>query len=150
YYYRKTNDILVEVPIPGYGGSANNPVINAASVENRGVDLSLNWREDKGNFRYNIGIVCSSVNNEVKDLGRGEEAIFGGGVGISGLLGSRTMVGESIGHYYGYKTLGVFQNQTEIDNSPIRGPEQPGDLIFQDTDGDGSVGSDDRIILGSP
>lgn len=150
YYYRRTNDILVSVPIPAYVGSANNPVINAASVENRGIDLSLNWREQKGDFAYNIGIVGSTVNNKVLDLGRGEEAIFGGAVGISGLLGSRTIVGESIGHYYGYKTMGVFQNQSQIDNLPTRGPEQPGDLIFEDTDGNGTVNSIDRQILGSP
>jgi TonB-linked SusC/RagA family outer membrane protein len=150
YYYRRTNDILVEVPIPAYVGSANNPVINAASVENTGIDLSLNWRDQRGNFGYNFGIVGSSVNNKVLDLGRGEEAIFGGAVGISGYLGSRTIVGESIGHYYGYKTVGVFQNQSQIDNLPTRGPEQPGDLIFQDTDGNGTVNSNDRVILGSP
>src|SRR5690606_1809261 len=135
YYYRRTNDILVAVPIPSYVGSANNPVVNAASVENKGFDLSLNWREQKGNFAYNIGIVGSTVNNKVLDLGGGNEAIFGGAVGISGLLGSRTIVGESIGHYYGYKTQGVFQNQAQIDNSPTRSPENPGDLISQDTEG---------------
>jgi len=150
YYYRRTNDILVAVPIPSYVGSAANPVVNAASVENKGLDVSLNWRDQRGNFAYNIGIVGSTVNNKVLDLGVGNEAIFGGAVGISGLLGSRTTIGESIGHYYGYKTAGVFQNQSEIDNLPTRGPEQPGDLKFQDTDGNGVVNSNDRVILGSP
>src|SRR5690606_6312402 len=118
--------------------------------ENRGFDVSLNWRDQKGNFAYNVGIVGSTVNNKVLDLGAGNEAIFGGAVGISGLLGSRTTVGESIGHYYGYKTAGVFENQSEVDNLLKRGPEQPGDLRFQDTDGNGVVNSSDRVILGSP
>lgn len=150
YYYRRTNDILVGVPIPAYVGSSNNPVVNAASVENRGIDLSLNWREQKGDFGYYFGIVASTVNNKVLAIGEGNEAIFGGAVGISGLLGSRTIIGESIGHYYGYKTAGVFQNEEQLANTPRRGPEGAGDLIFEDTNGDGVVNSKDRVILGSP
>lgn len=150
YYYRRTNDILVGVPIPAYVGASNNPVVNAASVENRGIDLSLNWREQKGDFGYYFGIVASTVNNKVLAIGEGNEAIFGGAVGISGLLGSRTIIGESIGHYYGYKTAGVFQNEEQLANTPRRGPEGAGDLIFEDTNGDGVVNSKDRVILGSP
>ncbi|WP_339878204.1 TonB-dependent receptor [uncultured Algoriphagus sp.] len=150
YYTRKTNDILVSVPIPSYVGSANNPVINAASVKNSGVDVTLNWRDQKGDFGYNFGIVASTVNNKVLDLGDGNEAIFGGAVGISGYLGSRTIVGQSIGHYYGYKTVGVFQNESELSSIPTRGPEVAGDLIYQDTDGNGTVDNNDRVILGSP
>ncbi|MFC3414201.1 SusC/RagA family TonB-linked outer membrane protein [Algoriphagus hitonicola] len=150
YYYRRTNDILVGVPIPAYVGASNNPVVNAASVENRGIDVTLNWRDNKGDFNYNLGIVASTVNNEVLDIGEGNEAIFGGAVGISGLLGSRTVVGESIGHYFGYKTAGVFQNEEQLNNTPTRGPEVPGDLIFEDTNGDGVVNNNDRVILGSP
>lgn len=150
YYQRKTNDILVAVPIPAYVGSSNNPIINAASVKNSGIDLTLNWRDQKGDFSYNFGIVASTVNNEVLDLGDGNEAIFGGAVGISGYLGSRTIVGQSIGHYYGYKTVGVFQNEADLSSIPKRGSEVAGDLIYQDTNGDGTVDSNDRVILGSP
>jgi TonB-linked SusC/RagA family outer membrane protein len=150
YYYRRTNDILVGVPIPAYVGASNNPIVNAASVENKGIDFSLNWTEQKGDFGYRFGIVASTVNNKVLDIGDGNEAIFGGAVGISGLLGSRTIVGESIGHYFGYKTVGVYQNAEELANIPKRGPESIGDLIFQDTNGDGVVNNNDRVILGSP
>ncbi|WP_339863840.1 TonB-dependent receptor [uncultured Algoriphagus sp.] len=150
YYTRTTNDILVAVPIPSYVGASNNPVVNAANVKNSGIDLTLNWRDQKGDFSYNFGIVASTVNNEVLDLGDGNEAIFGGAVGISGYLGSRTIVGESIGHYYGYKTAGVFQNEADLSSIPKRGPEVAGDLIYEDTNGDGVVNNNDRVILGSP
>jgi len=150
YYYRRTNDILVGVPIPAYVGASNNPIVNAASVENKGIDFSLNWREQKSDFGYNFGIVASTVNNKVLDIGEGNEAIFGGAVGISGLLGAQTIVGQSIGHYFGYKTAGVFQNAEQLANTPKRGPEQVGDLIFEDTNGDGVVNNNDRVILGSP
>ncbi|WP_194774626.1 SusC/RagA family TonB-linked outer membrane protein [Pararhodonellum marinum] len=150
YYYRRTNDILVGVPIPAYVGASNFPVVNAASVENKGFDITLDWRDRVGEVSYNFGIVASTVNNRVLDLGEGNEAIFAGAVGVGGLLGSRTIVGESIGHFFGYQTAGIFQNQAQIEASPTRGPEVPGDLIFVDTNGDGVVNTNDRVILGSP
>jgi TonB-linked SusC/RagA family outer membrane protein len=150
YYNRRTNDILVGVPIPAFVGASNNPVVNAASVVNSGFDITMDWRDQAGDFRYNVGFVASTVRNKVMDLGEGNEAIFAGGVGISGLLGSRTIVGESIGHFFGYQTAGVFQNQNQIESLPTRGPEVPGDLIFADTNGDGVVNTNDRVIIGSP
>src|SRR5690606_7871762 len=92
----------------------------------------------------------STVNNEVLSLGDGNEALTGGAVGISGYVGSRTIVGESIGHYYGYKTAGIFQNEADLSSIPKRGPEVAGDLIFEDTNEDGVVNNNDRVILGSP
>ena len=48
YYNRKTNDILVAVPIPDYVGADSNPIVNAATVENSGVDVNLQWRDNIG------------------------------------------------------------------------------------------------------
>lgn len=150
YYERTTNDILVAVPIPAYVGSANNPTINAATVRNSGIDLSLSWRDLLGDFGYRVTTMVSTVNNEVIELGEGNEEIFGGGLGVGGLLGTRTVPGLPIGAFFGYEVDGVFQTQEEIDNSPNRGVEVPGDLKFVDTNGDGAISTEDRTYLGSP
>ncbi len=150
YYQRVTNDILVAVPIPDYVGAANNPVINAARVRNSGMDLTLIWRDFIGDFEYAITGMLSTVDNEVLELGEGNEEIFGGALGVGGLLGTRTVPGLPIGAFYGYEVEGVFQTQKEIDTSPNRGVERPGDLKFADTNGDGIINSDDRTYLGSP
>lgn len=150
YYNRITDGILIDVPIPDYVGSANNPVVNAAKVQNNGFDFTLNWRETRGKVSYNVGLVASTVHNEVLELGEGKEEIFGGGLGVGGKLGTRTVVGLPIGAYYGYETEGIFQNEGEIANAPSLGDEKPGDLRFVDQDGDGVITTDDRIYLGSP
>ncbi|GAB4425939.1 MAG: TonB-dependent receptor [Bacteroidia bacterium] len=150
WYNRVTNDILVAVPIPDYIGSANDPVINAAQVLNRGFDFNLGWRDEVSGFSYGLTAVASTVHNEVLSLGEGKEEIFGGGLGIGGLLGTRTVVSLPIGAFYGYKVEGVFQNQEELDALPKRGSERPGDLRYADTNEDGVITTADRTYLGSP
>lgn len=150
YYERTTDGILVQVPIPDYVG-AGEPFVNAAEVKNSGIDFSVSWQETgyDGLF-YRIELLGSTINNEVLSLGQGNEAIFGGGVGVGGMLATKTEVGKSIGYYYGYKIDGVFQNEEELEQYPTRGGEQPGDLRFRDITGDGEITTDDRTKIGSP
>lgn len=150
YYDRLTDGILVAVPIPSFVGSAGNPVVNAAKVRNSGFDFNIDWRDRVGKLNYSAGLILSTVDNDVQELGQGNEAIFGGSVGSGGLLATRTVVGLPIGAFYGYQTNGIFQSEDEIANSPTLGSEVPGDLRFVDTDGDGVITTEDRTFLGSP
>ena len=150
WYRRETRDILVQVPIPGYVGVPSDPFVNAASVLNRGFDFSLNWRSSMTDFNYSIGITGSTIYNEVLSLGGGQEEILGGNVGNMGGFTTRTVPGQPIGAFYGWKTDGVFQTVSEIENSPIRGGEVPGDLKYVDTNGDGTITEEDKVFLGSP
>lgn len=150
YYRRVTNDILVGVPIPNYVGSRNDPIINAASVLNRGFDFNLGWRDSYGKFSYGVNGVASTVYNEVLSLGEGREEILGGGLGFGGELGTRTTVGSPIGAFYGYQVDGIFQNEEELQAGPTLGGERVGDLRFADTNGDGELTPDDRTVIGNP
>ncbi len=152
YYNRQTNKILINVPIPAYVGAENNPVVNAASVVNRGLDINLGWRDKiTKNIGYSIGIVASTVHNEVLSLGQGNSQLFGGGLGFGGFLGTRTAIGTPIGAFYGLKTNGLFQTPEDIKNGPVVGDEKPGDLRYVDINHDGKITTDsDRIFLGSP
>jgi TonB-linked SusC/RagA family outer membrane protein len=166
YYRRTTDGILVQVPIPAYVGVNSNPFVNAAKVLNTGFEASFNWRDRWGPLSYELGFNGSTINNEVKELAQGKEDIFGGGVGEIGNV-TKTVVGQPIGCFWGFKVLGVFQTQEEIDNSAKRGPEVPGDLRFADlfsrdtTDGsptfgqlipvpDGVITDDDKTFIGCP
>jgi TonB-linked SusC/RagA family outer membrane protein len=150
YYNRKTSGILVQAPIPEYVGASNIPYVNAAAVTNKGFDFNLKWNQTVSGFHYTIGLVASTVHNQVDKLGQGQDAIYGGGTGEGGKLATRTVVGEPIGAFYGYKVVGVFQNQADLNKYPQLGSEQPGDLRFADTNGDGVITSEDRTYLGSP
>ena len=150
YYDRVTNDILVQVPIPGYIGVIGSPFENAAEVSNSGFELDVSWQDSRAGFFYSISGNATTVKNEVLSLGRGNEEIFGGGVGVGGMLATKTVVGEPIGSFFGYKTDGIFQNEEEIEAGPLRGGEEPGDIRYLDVTGDGQVTTDDRVFLGSP
>lgn len=148
YYYRKSEKILVPVPIPDYVGSAGDPFVNAADVRNSGLDFSLNYSSKAGKFNYRIGLLGSTVNNEVLALGAGRDTIPD--VIITGEFATLTTIGRPIGSFYGYKVAGVYQNAEEIAQFPSQQPVRPGDLRFEDINGDGIINSLDRTYLGSP
>lgn len=153
WYQKDTKDMLVEVPIPIYYGYEGGPVANVGSVRNTGWEVTLNYRERVNrDFQYSVGFNLSTYNNEVLSLGAGQPITGGSYYGGSA---TRTEVGEPIGYFYGYKTDGVFQTQSEIDNHAIQlGDDnsglEPGDLKFVDTNNDGVINDDDRTKIGSP
>ena len=143
YYSRITRDMLVNVGVPRTAGLSSTEG-NVGSVENKGIDMKLNWRDNLRNFRYSVTMTGTSINNKVLDLGTTKE-IIGGWKNVT-----RTTVGQPIGYFYGYKAIGVFQNQAEIDAHPKQQNVKPGDLIFADINGDGKIDAADRTKIGSP
>jgi TonB-linked SusC/RagA family outer membrane protein len=150
YYNRLTDGILVRVPIPRYVGVSTEPFVNAAKVENTGVEGAFTWTESRGDFRYEFNVNGSTLKNRVKSLGQGREQILGGGLGNEVTFTTRTVVGEPIGSFWGYQVAGVFQTAAEIASSPTRGGEQPGDLKYVDRNGDGRIDDGDKTFIGSP
>lgn len=148
YYRRLTDKILVAVPIPDYVGSAGDPFVNAASVLNSGLEAVLNWRGRIGKLNYRAGLNGSTVQNEVKSLGAGNQ--FLRGAFINGEVATLTEVGGPIGAFYGYRVAGVYQSAEDIAQYPNQGLVRPGDLRFEDVNGDGIISPDDRTYLGSP
>lgn len=157
-WYRKiTKDWLVSAPIlASYGTGA--PVINGGDVENRGIELGLTWNDNVGDFSYSIGANMAYNRNEVTRLANDKGTINGPGDAVlqNSTYISRIEVGQPIGFFYGYKTLGVFQNQEQIDNykdkdgNLIQPTAKPGDLIFYDRDGDGQISDNDKMKIGDP
>jgi TonB-linked SusC/RagA family outer membrane protein len=154
YYRRVTDDILVGLTMPGHFGNGAfvRVITNAATVLNRGFELTLSWNDQIGDIKYKVGGVASANHNEVQDLGSSfgsDSFIFSGSLG-NGQLVTRTEVGRPIGSFYGYKVVGVFQNQAELDAEPKRADQSIGDLKFADINGDGVITTSDRTYLGSP
>lgn len=150
FYNKQTEDLLVQnTPSPVFAG-AQAPSSNAASMRNDGVELTLDFKQTIAKFNFNIGGNISFVNNEVTSLGAGER-IEGAGYESKIILPmTRTVVGGEFGAFYGLKTLGIFQTQEEIDGQTIQALAQPGDVIFQDTNMDGTISPEDAVLIGSP
>jgi len=143
YYSRVTKGMLVDIGVPEtVGFSATEG--NVGSVENKGIDMKVSFRETRGDFRYSIGMTGTTINNKVLDLGTTKQIISGWN------NSSRTTVGEPIGYFYGYKAIGVFQNQAQIDAHATQATAKPGDLIFADLNHDGVINAADRTKIGSP
>jgi TonB-linked SusC/RagA family outer membrane protein len=149
YYNRLTDGILVQVPIPLYVGANSNPTVNAAKVANNGFEGSLNWTHDIGDVKLQLGANASTVNNKVKALGQGQDQILGGGLPNEVAFTTRTVPGHPVGEFWGYKVIGVIQDSAQLNSVPILAGEQPGDLRFADTNGDGVITDADKTFLGS-
>lgn len=154
YFYKKTKDMLLQVPLPQYIGYTNNPWTNAGSIENKGIEFSLNYLGNVGELKYNVGGNFFSFTNKVLSLGGGQPLY---GVGYDSKTITKTEVGEPVGYFYGLKTDGIFQSQAEIDNyknakgqKVVQDKARPGDLRYVDVNEDGMISDADRTSLGSP
>ena len=149
YYHKTTDDVLLGLPLPFVSGYFLPADANIGQIKNSGIEFAFDYNNDIGDFSYNIGGNITTVKNEVTDLGQIPQIISG----IGGAQTHRTIEGESLGHFYGYKTDGLYQNATEagaaLPDVNSSGAE-PGDVRFVDVNGDGTVDAEDRTILGSP
>ena len=148
-FNKTTDDILVRVPVPQAGGSERPPYVNAGSVENKGIELGLIYKNRIKDFNYNIGANISAIRNKVVSIAQSEPIL--GGFGLSDGAITRTEAGYPIGSFYLWKMLGIFQNQAEIDKSPFQTVDtRPGDVQFADLNGDNKIDDKDRTHAGSP
>ncbi len=158
WYQKKTKDWLVQAPIlASYGTGA--PYINGGDIKNTGVELGFTWNDQiKKDFTYGASLNIAYNKNEVTRLANGEGVINGSVDALSTQTDyiTRVEVGRPIGFFYGYKTLGVFQNAEQVNNykdtkgNRIMPNAVPGDVIFADLNGDGTISADDRTMIGDP
>jgi TonB-linked outer membrane protein, SusC/RagA family len=156
WYRKSTKDWLLRAPVLAIFGT-DAPFINGGDVENRGVELGLNWNDTRGDFTYGISLNGSYNRNRVMRIANNEQLIEGAASVLSqGTLPMyRAQVGFPIGYFYGYKTDGIFQNTEQIADYRSRGHgvlanAQPGDVIFVDTNGDGAITDADKVQIGNP
>lgn len=141
YYFKKTTGILLQLNIPLTMGLSA-PYQNAGVVENRGWDLSLNYRNAIGDFKYNIGVSLSDVKNKIVDLH---------GIQNTGVVVNHE--GYPINSLYLYKSTGLISSK-DMNGGTYTGPVQfgnvqPGDIAFEDLDGNGRINITDRKVLGN-
>lgn len=147
-YYKETNDLLLEVPIP-YSSGLQSAYQNYGSVENKGVELGLNTQNLTGALSWSTSLVFSANRNKVLSLGPGiTEFIPIDPTNVprpSGIV----KVGESLGSFYMYKTDGLFQEGDDFSQSPLA-RTGPGSQKYKDVNGDGQITqAGDRTIIGN-
>jgi TonB-linked SusC/RagA family outer membrane protein len=159
FYIKTTKDWIVEAPIPVTSGF-DSWLINAGNVKNTGVELSLNWNDNIGDFKYNIGVNGAYNNNVVGEIPTADGIVHG----FTNMLYAnseefyRSETGHSIGYFWGYQTAGIFQNHADIaawkaanngKNGILQSDVQPGDVKYVDQNHDGVIDTKDKVDLGN-
>jgi TonB-linked SusC/RagA family outer membrane protein len=149
YFYRKSKDIITNIPIPlSVGSFPQTLTTNAATMENHGLEFTLAYHHSTGPVKFNISGNAYTLKNKVLKLGGANNPIYG--------AGSKTAVGREVGELYGYQTEGLFQNQSDIANHAFQSAfSAPGDVRFKAQRGKDNTHAytitddSDRVYLGS-
>jgi len=153
FYYSKTNDLLLNVPVPVLTGFQTS-LTNIGSLRNQGVEFNITTHNFVGEFTWTTDFNISANRNKVLKLGEEDSPIY---VTTNSAI-SKTEVGQPIGNYFGYKILGVLSSadiETLANGGNVgQGWSAPsgseaGDPKVYDADGNGSIDADDRVILGN-
>lgn len=146
YYIKRTSGILRTMVLPLSVGMGA-PNVNYASVSNRGLDVEITYNEKWGDFSFAASANASFVRNKIEKLSEGNAEILSAPYG--GVLINR--VNDPITALFGYKTAGVITTKEEADKQKGmgQGNAKIGRLRYMDTDNDGKINADDRVILGS-
>lgn len=148
YYNKTTDDVLLGFPLPFASGFFLAADANIGQIKNSGVEFSFDYGDKIGDFNYGFGGNITTVKNEVTDLGTIPQIISG----IGGQQTHRTIVGETLGHFFGYQTNGLYQTDAEAAAAlpDANGTPSAGDIRFVDVNGDGQINAEDRTIIGNP
>ena len=128
-FSRDTYDMLLDVTAPAHVGNRYAAKANVGTVNNSGLELTLNYRNQVGELAYSIGGNASVIKNELTALNGGSK-VWG--------YGNLTVCDEGLPLYtfWGYQYEGV--------------DPETGDAIYTDFSGNGSIGEEDKIALGNP
>ncbi|NCC90043.1 MAG: TonB-dependent receptor [Spirochaetia bacterium] len=172
-YYKKTTDLLLQLPLPAYLGSsgqgaASNPWANVGELENKGIEMTLNTVNiDNSGFQWRSNFVFSLNRNKVLSLDTDNssiEKVYR--VGSETNIVTRTTVDQPIGQFWGYRVIGRFEKAEDFYYKDANGNVQQvalpegvsigengsyiGDYIFEDLNKDGKIDNNDATFIGNP
>jgi TonB-linked SusC/RagA family outer membrane protein len=157
WYKKKTIGILQTPTIPtyaGYGPFAQ----NYDDIENTGLEIELGYRNTFGEFQFGINGNVSFYKNKVTKMLPGQTFIEDNSASFQTMGNiTRTELGQAYQRFFGYKYLGIFQSQSEVDAyvgadgvTKLQPNAKPGDLKFANLNNDNLINGNDRTYLGNP
>ena len=153
-YRSTTRDLLLSVDLPAQSGFATQ-LRNVGSVQNTGLELQVNTVNFAGeDFGWRSSLSAAKNNNKVLALGVANQIPYTGDKGISGQTGGAVMVikvGEPLSSFYGLRTNGLYQagDACPITNKRPTLDCVPGEYRYVDSNADGKIDANDRVILGN-
>lgn len=151
YFIKTVDDLLFSPTLSLYLGIPAYPIANIGKTETKGFEISLSYNDDiSDKISFSNTFNFTTAENLVKEINNGDKYIWGSGYGIPFTSLTQFRQGESPGIFWGYKTNGIFQNQSEISNHATQDNAQPGDIRYVDVNGDNKIDSEDRTKIGDP
>ncbi|GAA5219957.1 TonB-dependent receptor [Membranihabitans marinus] len=144
WFKKSTFDMLLNLPIPtstGFGTQTQ----NVGGMENNGLEFGITSRNIVNTITWETSVSLTSIKNKVTNLSNLDQ-IISGSAGFANQF-SLIQVDLPVRSFYGYEILGVWQ--TNDDFSVTDDNVQPGDFKYKDTNQDGVVNSEDRVVLGN-
>jgi len=145
YYQKITSDLLLPLNLPTFVGDLNPTIVNAGKMTNKGVEISVGFKNFDHDFKYSVNANAAMGSNVVDELPANLPSIYG--------QVTKTEAGHPLNSYYGYQMAGIYQTQSEIDDYLKGAPHsdiKPGYIKFKDLNGDGIINDKDRTYLGNP
>ena len=172
WFNRRSKDFLLNVAVPAQTGYTTETK-NVGSMSNKGWEFAVNYNHTINDFHFGVGLTLSAIQNKLTSLLSGTTFITNpqgspsGAVNLNGNgwpIYSETNIGQPLGEFYGYKSIGIIQTQDQINalnaqakaksgglvTSYYMGATGPGNRLFADINGDGYVNASDETSLGSP
>lgn len=145
YYIKQTDNILISPPYLGAIGEGGSQWVNGASMENKGFEFTLGYRNRTAfGLNYDITGNISGYRNKVTKLPETVVNNYGGNGTTDNILG------RPINSYYGYKADGIFKTQEEVDNHPSQTGAGVGRIRYANLNDDNIINENDRTWIGSP
>ena len=133
YFIKTVDDLLFSPTLSLYLGIPAYPVANIGKTETKGYELSLSYGDEIAkNVSFNTTFNFTTAENLVEEINNGDKYIWGSGYGIPYKNLTQFRQGESPGIFWGFKTNGIFQTQSEVDAHATQSNAQPGDIRFVD------------------
>lgn len=170
YYIRETKDMLYQRRLPissgMTGGHASSDVyaidMNLGKMRNKGLELTVSYHQDFGGLGLDLGANAAFNKNKILSFGGERLPIDEGNAGgyWSGTV-TRTELNSPISQFFGFKTKGLIPDQKTMDelnaNARAKGNTHwyaagsgPGDIWYDDINGDGVINDKDRTVIGNP
>lgn len=132
YFIRTTDNMFGPAErLPGVLGTGV-PQSNNATIRTKGFDFSVAWKDNIGEINYNLGFILSDGKTKVINYKNPNNLL------------NTFREGQTLGEIWGFETIGLYQSQDEIDNSPTQstmwgGVWKPGDVRYKDLNGDNQL-----------
>ncbi|MEP7269136.1 MAG: SusC/RagA family TonB-linked outer membrane protein, partial [Saprospiraceae bacterium] len=143
WYKKAINGLLFPAAVPATAGGSKPPLVNSGDIQNTGIDLNIGYHgKISSDLTFDLSANLTTYKNEVKSVPPGFLYIDYGQ--------SRLQAGQPIGAFFGYKQIGLFQSQAEVDAAPKQDAAAPGRNRYADINGDGKIDANDRTHFGNP